>query len=127
MKNKKTRSPKVLALLNLAIAELNAGPFSDEFLKTHPEPPTQSWPCIILWPATPPQQREYHETAPSLAQLSLGQALIAKSSEYWLCLGEAAQARIEWGKLSAASRRHPLVIKLSLEIHRGLGLPAPRL
>ena len=107
MKNKKTRSPKVLALLNLAIAELNAGPFSDEFLKTHPQPPTQSWPCIILWPATPPQQREYHETAPSLAQLSLGQALIAKSSEYWLLPGGGSAGPHRMGEVIGCQQKTP--------------------
>lgn len=127
MKNRKKNNPEVVELLNLAIAELKTGPFEEKLLKGHPPQPSQKIRCLILWPATPPLQRKYQETAPSLDQLPLGQAIIAKSCEYWLRLGDASQACIEWRKLSAASRKHPLMIKLTLRIHLELGLPAPRL
>jgi hypothetical protein len=127
MKNRKRRSPEVIDLLNLAIAELKTGPFAETLPKDQlPHPPQKSR-CLILWPATPPLLQTYQETAPSLNQLPLGEAIVAKGCEYWLRLGDASQARIEWHKLSAGSRKHPLIIKLSLRIYRELGLPAPRL
>lgn len=117
----------MIELLNLAITELQTGPFGEKSLKDHlPHPPPKSG-CLILWQKTPPLLRNHQETAPSLNQLPLGEAIVAKGCEYWLCLGDAAQACIEWHKLSAGSRKHPLIIKLSLRIYRELGLPAPRL
>lgn len=43
--------------------------------------------------------------------LPLGAALRVKSAEYWLELGEPAQAMKELECLPSATRRHPWVIK----------------
>jgi len=91
--------------------------------------PSARHPAIIRFETSPPQQRKFQETAPSLDQLPVEHALRVKSAELWLRLGRPGQAIVELRRLSRNSRRHPLALKGYLQAARALremnGVVAP--
>jgi hypothetical protein len=87
--------------------------------RSTPKPPTEPvLPAFLI-----PSSGKYEETAPSLEQLPLSQAICVVSAAYWLKLGQADQALRELQPLTPESRRHPLVIKMQIRVLQASNLP----
>ena len=57
-------------------------------------------------------------------EMKLGDAVVVKSAEYWLCLGQPAQALLELQKLPEEARNHPwsvIVLRKAFQAARGAG------
>ena len=82
--------------------------------------PYHQQPCVIKFDPPLARQRQFEETAPSLDQLPLNQALRVKNAEYWLKLGKPDRAIGELRRLSDDSRRHPLALRIHLRAIRAV-------